>query len=812
MKLTINWLKELVNLPAGLKGDGEEGPHAIAKTLTMAGIEVESLRPFYQDPGVVVGLVTEVRPHLRADRLSLAVVDIGDQKLSVVCGARNVRVGIKSPLAKAGTALPSGAIVKATSIRGESSDGMLCSERELNLSQHHEGIMILPDDAPLGKPLFPYLGLNDWILEIGVTPNRGDCLGVLGLAREVAALTGGSLRRPPSSHPGKVSKVKQSSLLPVVKVEIQDSRLCPRYSARMVSDLRPGPSPAWMRFRLEACGIRSINSVVDVTNYVMLETGQPLHAFDLDQLKAKRIVIRPAGDTKRFVALDGTERELAREDLLICDGDVPVALAGIMGGLNSEVGPTTTSVLLESANFDALTIRRTAKRLDTHTEASHRFERGVDPEGTLAALDRAVFLLGEISNGQPVKGVVDRYPRRKRPSPIKIRDQKVKDILGIELSRKEIERILKSLGVKVQARSKREIKALPPSYRTDLSREADMIEELARLHGYEKIPATLPLIRAQGGTVDPYLRWGRGLRNFLIGEGLTEVINLPFTSREMNQHFQGLWDDQRAPVSVLNPLKQEDSEMRLSLMPALVANLRSHIDQRARSYSRFELGKVFCLNPDGSTEENTYLAAILHGQREQRGLRTRETAFSFLSLKGLAEGILEVFGVESRTVWTSDDIPPFLHHGKAASLKWDGLKIGSLGEIHPDICEELGLPAFLTLELDFGKLVQYARNEFKVRVLPRFPSVERDLAIVVEEAFPSQRIINWIKGLGHSIIEDVQIFDQYSGSPIPEGKKSMAYSISYRASNRTLTDEEVNSIHHDLTSKMCQEFGATLRE
>jgi phenylalanyl-tRNA synthetase beta chain len=552
--------------------------------------------------------------------------------------------------------------------------------------------------------------------------------------------------------------------------------------------------------------------VVDVTNYVMLETGQPLHAFDIDQLKAKRIVIRPAGDTKRFVALDATERELAREDLLICDGDVPVALAGIMGGSNSEVSPTTRSVLLESANFDALAIRRTAKRLGLHTEASHRFERGVDPEGTLAALDRAVFLLGEISNGQPVKGIVDRYPRRKRPSPIQIRDQKVKDILGIELSRKEIERILKSLGVKVQTRSKRGIKVLPPSYRPDLSREADMIEELARLHGYEKIPATLPLIRTQGGIIDPYLRWGRGLRNFQIGEGLTEVINLPFTSREMNQHFQGLWDDQRAPVSVLNPLKQDDSEMRLSLMPALVANFRSNIDQRARSYSRFELGKVFCLNPDGSTEENTCLAAILHGQREQRGLRTGELVFSFLSLKGLAEGILEVFGVESRTVWTSDDIPPFLHHGKAASLKWDGLKIGSLGEVHPDICEELSLPAFLTLELDFGKLVQYARNEFKVRVLPRFPSVERDLAIVVEEAFSSQQIINWIKGLGHSIIEDVQIFDQYSGSPIPEGKKSLAYSISYRASDRTLTDEEVSSIHHDLTSRMCQEFGATLRE
>lgn len=807
MKFTFNWLKELVDLPAGFTGNGEEGPHAVARALTMAGLEVESLRPFGRVPGVVVGLVTEVRPHPRADRLFLVTVGTRDEKITVVCGASNVRVGMKSPLAKAGTALPSGTVVKATVIRGEASDGMLCSERELGLSQDHEGIMTLPEDAPLGQSVFSCLGLNDWILEVAVTPNRGDCLGVLGLARELAALTGGRLRRPPSSR-----HAKDSSLKRLVDVEIRDSRLCPRYSARMVCDLHPISSPAWMRFRLEACGFRSINSVVDVTNYVMLETGQPLHAFDMDQLRARRIVIRPAAETKRFVTLDAIERELAPEDILVCDGDVPVALAGIMGGLNSEVGPNTRSVLLESAHFDALTVRRTAKRLDLHTEASHRFERGVDPQGTLDALDRAVFFLAEISNGQPVKGVMDRYPDKKKTSPIVMRDQKVKDILGIELSRREIERIFKSLGVKVQARSKRGIRVLPPSHRPDLGREADLIEELARLHGYEKIPATLPLIRARGGPADTYLRWGRRLRNFLTGEGLTEVINLPFTSREMNQRFQGLWGDQRSPVSVLNPLKQESSEMRLSLIPGLVGNLRSHIDQRAKSFSAFELGKVFHLNPNGSSEEKTCLAAILHGHREQKGLRTGEMAFSFLSLKGLVEGVLEVFGAEKDDVWTADDISPFLHHGKAASLQWDGSRIGSLGEVHPNLCEDLSLPTFLTLELDFGKLVQYARSDFKVRDLPRFPSVERDLAIVVENAFPSRQIINWIKGLGQILIEDVQLFDQYHGTPIPDGKKSLAYTISYRSSDRTLTDEEVNTIHHDLTSKMCQKFGTTLRE
>ncbi|MFQ5850856.1 MAG: phenylalanine--tRNA ligase subunit beta [Candidatus Binatia bacterium] len=807
MNLTFNWLREFTDLPAGCKGNGEEGPQDIAKALTMAGIEVESLRPSYQDPGVVVGLVTKVRPHPRAGHLSLCTVEIGDEKLSVVCGAPNVRVGIKAPLVKAGTVLPSGTNVQAKTIRGEASDGMLCSEMELGLSRNHEGVMLLPEDAPLGAPVFSYLGLNDWILEVGVTPNRGDCLGILGLAREVAAVTGRRLRYPPSTPHSK-----DSSLERIVDVEIRDPRLCPRYSARMVQDLCPISSPLYMRFRLEACGIRSINSVVDVTNYVMLETGQPLHAFDVDRLTAKGIIIRPANETKRFLTLDGIERKLAPEDLLVCDGDLPVALAGIMGGLNSEVNRDTRSVLLESAHFDALTIRRTAKRLGLHTEASHRFERGVDPEGTLYALDRAVFLLGEITGGHPIKGIVDRYPQRKRSSPILVRDQKVKALLGVEMGRREIERILKCLGVKIQARSKGGLKVLIPSYRPDLSREVDLIEELARLYGYEKIPATLPMVRTQGGLVDPYLRWGRRLRSFLIGEGLIEVINLPFTSREMNQRFHGLWDDQRRPVSILNPLKQESSEMRLSLIPGLIGCLRSHIGQKVRPFSAFELGKVFCLNPNGSSEEKTNLAALLYGHRERRGLRTRETLFSFLDLKGLVEGIVELTGAEQGAVWTSDDMIPFLHPGKAASLKWEGFRVGYLGEIHPDLCEELSLPPLLVFELDFGEVVQYARLDLTVRALPRFPSVERDLAVVVDEAFPAQQIINWIKGLKHSLIEDVGIFNQYRGSPIPEGKKSLAYTISYRANDRTLTDEEVNTIHQDLTSKMCQVFGAKLRE
>jgi phenylalanyl-tRNA synthetase beta chain len=589
-------------------------------------------------------------------------------------------------------------------------------------------------------------------------------------------------------------------------------RLCPRYSARIVQDIQLSSSPSWMQFRLESCGIRAINSVVDVTNYVMLETGQPLHAFDLDRLTTKRIVVRVAGKLRNFITLDGIERALTPEDLLICDGDTPVALAGVMGGQDSEVVQNTRVVLLESANFNSVSIRRTAKRLGLHSEASHRFERGVDPEGTLYALDRAAYLLAEIAQGSAVKGVVDRYPRRIKEKPILLRYEKVKGLLGIELKPREIERTFKSLGLKIQGRAKNGLKALPPSYRRDLGREADLIEELARLHGYEKIPTTTPLVRAGTEGMDLRLRRERNLRSFLAGEGLTETINLPFTSEGMNRHFRGLWDNRRSPVPILNPLNQENTEMRLSLIPGLLGNLRTNLAQKVNSFWGFDLGKTFSLDEKGVAVERQQIGGLIYGQRGRKGLVGKEEKTpTFLDVKGLVQGILESLGLERGAVWTNDGLAPYLHPGKAAALQWNGSAVGYLGEICPDLREGLGLPPFLVLELDFEGLLQYAPRELAVRVLPRFPSVERDLAVVVDEEFPAQRIISWIEKLSHSLIEDVQVFDQYSGSPIPEGKKSLAYKISYRAEERTLTDAEVNALHQNIIAQMTQVFGAQLR-
>lgn len=648
---------------------------------------------------------------------------------------------------------------------------------------------------------------EDWVMEVAVTPNRGDCLGILGLAREVAAICGGRLRLPPIQPHSKDSGMKR-----LVDVEIRSPSLCPRYSARMVLGIRVTESPEWMRARLEACGIRAINNVVDVTNYVMLETGQPLHAFDADRLAAKRIIAREAREIQKIVTLDGIERDLAPGDLLICDGDTPIALAGVMGGRDSEVQWNTHAVLLESAHFDPLCVRRTAKRLAIHSEASHRFERGVDPQGTLFALDRAAYLLAEVAEGNPIEGVVDRYPRRAKSAPILLRDSKVSRLLGVELPRKESERILNALGIKVQGRSKSAVKVIPPSYRPDLTREADLIEELARLHGYESIPSTLPMGRPVGATSTSRFQRERKVRSFLIGEGLTEMINLPFTSEELNRRFVGLWEDRGQPVSILNPLVQDRAELRLSLIPGLLENLRTNIAQKAKTFYGFDFGKVFCLNSSATSEEKQHLAGLLFGQRERRGLRRKEAmATTFLDVKGLVEGVLDSLGIEPGPEWSSSTVGSFLHPGKAAVVRIEDCDRGYLGEIHPDLCEQLGLAPFLIFELDFERLVQYPSRQLTAWALPRFPSVERDLSVVVDQAFPAQRIIGWIRDLNHSLIEDVHVFDQYRGSSIPEDKKSLAYTISYRAEDRTLTDAEVNQLHQELAARIGVAFGAQLR-
>jgi phenylalanyl-tRNA synthetase beta chain len=650
-------------------------------------------------------------------------------------------------------------------------------------------------------------GHDDQVFEVAVTPNRGDCLGIAGIAREVGALSGTDLHKLPTNAPKKGSSINER-----ISLTIENAGLCARYSARIVDGVRIAPSPSWLSARLEACGIRAINNVVDVTNYVMLETGQPLHAFDLDRLPHKRIVVRKAKELAKFTTLDGVVRELAHEDLLICDDDRPVALAGLMGGMDSEVTDSTRSLLLESANFAPAWIRRTAKRLALHSEASHRFERGVDPEGTLAAANRAVYLLGEVAGGKPMAGSADSYPGKTKPPVIVLREERIEKLLGLKLDGKQAERLLRSIGMTTtRHKSNRSLRVIPPTSRSDISREADLIEELARLYSYDRIPTTLPLLRPSGGKNDSLLGWERKARALMTGEGLVEVINLPFTTEPLNRSFPGLWEGATAPVEVLNPLAKDHGQMRHSLLPGLIENLRLNLAHRVESFAAYHLGKAFQLSPRGEPMERQCLAGLLHGPRARRGLgQSGQAPRGFLDCKGLVEALLYLFHLKELSTWSATAIES-MHPGQTATLYVRGQRAGVVGQLHPDACERLEVPPSSVFELDFEKLLEYAPRRITSHAVPRFPAVERDMAIVVDRDFASQQVIIWIKNLGEALIENVEVFDQYLGAPIPEGKKSLAYKVSYRAGDRTLTDQEVNSLHRTLVEGIGKTFGAEMR-
>ncbi|MGH7783495.1 MAG: phenylalanine--tRNA ligase subunit beta, partial [Candidatus Binatia bacterium] len=489
------------------------------------------------------------------------------------------------------------------------------------------------------------------------------------------------------------------------------------------------------------------------------------------------------------------------------------ALAGVMGGLNSEVTGQSKRIFLESAHFDPIAVRRTAKRLGLHSEASHRFERAVDPAGTITVADRAAGLIAEFAGGTVVPEALDEYPNPIAAPSILLRQERIEKLLGIKLSQQEIERLLTALGLKIKKPTNKDsLKVIPPTSRPDLTREADLIEEVARLYGYQNIPVSLPMLRFTGGRRDYRLGMERKIRSYLAGEGFVEVVNLPFTSERMNRAFTGVWSDIPAAVPVLNPLVQEQAQMRLSLIPGLVDNLRVNMAQKTESFFAYHLGKTFRLKANGETEEKQCLAGLLYGRRARCGLKSLEEGgtVGFLDGKGLVEGIFDVFRMREALAWERSKLP-VLHPGRAAELSYDGIKRGYLGEIHPNFKEEHSQPTFVLFELDFEEWVQYSPRQITACSLPRYPAVERDFALVVDQAFSSQRIIDWIKDLDQSLIERVEVFDEYRGPSIPEGKKSLAYKASYRADDRTLTDGEVNSLHQELIDRMGKVFDAQRR-
>ncbi len=660
---------------------------------------------------------------------------------------------------------------------------------------------------------------DDTILDINVTPNRADCLSIVGIAREISVITGAKLRLPQIIVPEDTVPVSR-----LASVEIYEPDLCQRYASRIIMDVRITESPEWIKKRLESSGLRPINNVVDITNYVLLEMGHPLHAFDYDRLEGRRIVVRRADEGERFLTLDGIERILDGSMLTIRDMKKAVAIAGVMGGLESEVRLTTKNVLLESAYFNPASVRRTSRRLGLKTESSYRFERGTDIEGVIEALERASELIQKITGGKVAAGRIDNYPKVIQCKKVRLRINRINKILGTTLSETETKKILKSIGTAITEDTDGTLNVTPPSFRGDLNREIDLIEEIARIFGYENIPTTTPQSKIILARDNNLRRAMRTVRMLLKGDGFTEVINYSFIGKvELERLYHSSEGHPKKSkdflgtqryISLRNPLNEEQAIMRTTLIPGLLKNAVWNINREAVNLRIFEIGKVFHpINKDSLPYEPVYLSGLLVGQRSTTHWSEKTQKVDFFDMKGTVEMLMQGLRIKNHRFIPSEghDLH-LLHPGRSARVWIKDSEIGYLGEVHPDVAESYGINENVYIfEIDFSRLVEYSETKITFKQIPRFPSVKRDMAIFIPIDLPADKIIELIMKDGAELIEEVHIFDLYTGSPVPEGKKSLAFSIRYRSKNRSLTDEEVNALHQQVSERLKNEFGAEMR-
>ncbi|MBM7854783.1 phenylalanyl-tRNA synthetase beta chain [Desulfohalotomaculum tongense] len=806
MRVSYKWLQEYV--------DVNISPQELADRLTMAGVAVENVH--YLGEGitnVVTGQILKIDPHPNADKLVICQVTTGEEdRLQIVTGATNVREGHKIPVAKVGAKLPSGLVIKKAKLRGEVSQGMLCSGQELGIDngllppEQQNGIMILPQDTPLNLDIVEYLGLDDYILELDLTPNRGDCLSMIGVAREVAALLGVEMKMPAAPLEEGEERVEE-----LAAIDIQAADLCRRYVGRVIKGVQIGPSPSWMQQRLRAAGIRPINNIVDVTNYVMLELGQPLHAFDYDKLAGHRIIVRRAKENESIKTLDQQERPLNENMLAICDAGGPVAVAGVMGGLDSEVTAETVNVLIESAYFDPVSVRRTSKALGLRSESSARFEKGIDIGGCVRAADRAAYLMQQLAGGTVARGVIDSYPEPVVEKTVKLRPARVEHVLGIPVEEQKIVDILTALQFKVQ-REGENLLVTVPTFRPDVSIEVDLIEEVARVYGYNQVPDTLIYGPATQGKRSENQQLVYDIRNILVGCGLTEVITYGFVSPKVADLMNLPQDSKFRNVLVLqNPLSEEQSVMRTVLVPNLLEVLKRNHNRQIQNGAIFEIGRVFYPREGQNLPEERLVLAMVFSGYTEKSWNSEAEPMDFFFAKGVVEKLFAGIGlVEARFVRHTD---PSFHPGRTAAIEVKGKTIGVLGELHPNVLENYGLPhRAVACKIDLLDLIETELQKPRYQPLPKFPAVERDLAVVVKQEVQTRDMIDVINKAAGKILKSVSVFDVYRGAQVQEGYKSQAFSLLFQAPDRTLTDEEVAKQTEKIFRALNKEFAAELRK
>ncbi|MCF6185879.1 MAG: phenylalanine--tRNA ligase subunit beta [Desulfobulbaceae bacterium] len=811
MKFTLSWLSTFVSI-------GDMAPEALAEKLTMLGLEVDAITRLYQGlDQIITAKVLSVQKHPNADRLSLCEVDTGEETVQVVCGAPNVYQGMVTAMARPGVRLPDGMKIKKAKVRGEQSLGMLCSARELGLSEDHQGIMALEETLAAGISLTEALELSDTMIEVDLTPNRPDCASVLGIAREVAGFTGQTLQLPVDNAPALDGEGIDFS------VTIDDPALCPRYTARKLTGVTIGPSPWWLQRQLLAVGLRPINNIVDITNFVMLEYGQPLHAFDFKKIRQGKIVVRcPLESDGTFTTLDGVERTLDSDMLMICDGEGPVAVAGVMGGMESEVTEDTTEILLESACFDPVSIRKTARRLNLPSEASYRFERGVDPNITLLAMERAVQLMVELSGATVSENGADEYPGRQPLVELDLRVERVCRLLGLSLSSEEIAAYLQSIEFEVSGAGEPVLHVVVPSFRPDIEREVDLVEEIARLYGYNEIPTTMPTIGMDYPDRDGLRLIRKKTAAVCTGRGFYEAINYSFVDEKHLDLMRLPEEDARRKVTrLLNPLTEEQAVMRSMLLPGLLENVQRNINHQQPDLRLFEVGKIFIQQEKGGQPEERYqLCAVCSGSRYPGAspMYFSDQQSDLLDIKGLAEDILESLRIQGTNgaldfVITSEACQPYADPSAFISLVDGETEVGRMSLVKADILQDMGIKqpvCFFECDLDLINDLDVIKKRFVS--IPKYPMVKRDIALLVPEKVPAGELLQAIRNHKAEHVESVDIFDVYSGKPIEAGMKSVALSVTYRSTKKTLDDVTVDRIHEKIVNSLMTGFGGRYRE
>ena len=779
----------------------------LAHRLTMAGVEVGDVIELGGWNDCFVGEVLEVGPHPNADRLSLCRVTTGAEEMEVVCGAPNVAVRQKICFAKVGANLYNTHTEKheplrAARIRGVVSEGMICSELELGLGEGHEGIVVLPEDAPLGMPLDQYMG--DTVLDLELTPNRLDCLSVLGVAHEVAALTGKTVREPEVSYPEEGPPVEQQA-----SISIAEPELCHRYTATVIRGLTIGPSPQWLQDRLTRAGLRPISNVVDVTNYVMLEFNQPLHAFDLDKVKDRTIIVRRARPGETLETLDGVERNLNPEVLVIADSQDAVGMGGVIGGANSEIGPETTDMLLESATFNGYNNRQTAETFRLRTEATLRFEKGLRPELAPIALRRATQLIQQVAGGAVAPGIIDIYPGVEEPKPaVSLTLQRLKAVLGMDLDMDQVEQVLGSLGFQTRRTGPSSLSVDVPYWRNDINIEEDLIEEVVRIVGYDSVPTTMLSTPIPYHQPSAMLELRERVKDALATVGMQEIISYPLVDLEDLEKADQL-DQGNPPLRIANPMSASQQYLRTTLRASVLATLAYNQGHSQGPFRFFETGKVFLPRPGQLPEERQVAAGALSGLRSEPSWLAESEFLDFFDAKGMMTGALRRLGIDPMYEPAED---PSLHPGKTARILGQSAQLGIIGELNPAVRDRFDLHSqpVVLFELDLDQILalqSQSRDNF--RPLARFPVAIRDLALVVSAEVPAGRVLDIIRG--HRLVERADLFDVYIGENIPDGAKSLAFHVYFQSHERTLTAEEVNRSLEGLLRNLEGQVDASLR-